>query len=673
MQRFASFGAALAAGTFVLFGCQDAVDMTRPSESATVAYRLAVVGSGSGSGKVTSSPSGISCTITAGKAAATGCSHPFTQGTSVTLTAKYTTGSSFVGWGRPCSGTAGCQFKMSAARTATAQFLKGPFTIRITSSPTGGNGRVQSQAGLTPVINCTISNGVPASTGCSRSYPANTVLTLTATPATGYNFNGWREPGCGTGSCQFSVIRNSSVQAAFSRVVAGSIASEGRWEPVFTTPVVAVHMHLTPSGKVMLWGDTGDAELWNPANTAAGFVPVTKPFRLYCSGHTILADGRLLVVGGTSPGTRGLRLASIFDPVAKTWTRTASMAQGRYYPTTTVLPNSDVLAISGHDTTLKVVTIPEVWNGSTWRRLATAPLAIGQPYYPDMFVAPNGKVFLAGFPQTTRYLDVNGTGTWTTVGDRVVADRTMGSAVMYAPGKILYAGGGDPPTATAEVIDLVNAPTWRSVASMMFARRQTNATILADGTVLVTGGTGGPGFNDQTQTTPTAELWDPATETWRTMARESRHRTYHSTAILLPSGRVLSSGSGEGGGVSYANSEFSAQMFSPPYLFNADGTLATRPVISSLPARISYGSSFTVQTPNAADVTRGTLIRLSSVTHAFNQSQVIYPLTFTSSGSNGLTATAPASANYAPPGTYMLFLINSAGVPSTALMTVMGQ
>jgi hypothetical protein len=360
----------------------------------------------------------------------------------------------------------------------------------------------------------------------------------------------------------------------------------------------------------------------------------------------------------------------VFDPVAKSWTRTASMAQGRYYPTTTVLPNGDVLAIAGHDTTLKPVTIPEVWNGSTWRRLTTASLEIKNPYYPDMFVAPNGKVFLAGFPVTTRYLDVNGTGSWTTVGDRAVADRTMGSAVMYAPGKILYAGGGDPPTATAEVIDLVNAPTWRSITSMEFARRQTNATILADGTVLVTGGTAGPGFNDQTRAVRAAELWNPANETWKTMARESRNRTYHSTAILLPSARVLSSGSGEGGDVSYVNSEFSAQIFTPPYLFNADGTLATRPVITSVPASISYGQPFTVQTPNAGDVTRGNLIRLGSTTHAFNQSQVIYPVTFSTTGTNTLTGTAPPSASYAPSGTYMLFLINSAGVPSTALMTV---
>jgi hypothetical protein len=245
--------------------------------------------------------------------------------------------------------------------------------------------------------------------------------------------------------------------------------------------------------------------------------------------------------------------------------------------------------------------------------------------------------------------------------------------VMYAPGKIMYAGGGDPPTSSAEVIDLTRpAPAWRSVAPMRFARRQMNATLLADGQVLVTSGTSGPGFNDVTSPVYAAELWNPATETWTTLARESVGRTYHSTALLLPDGRVLSSGSGEGGGVPFESSQFSAQVFSPPYLFNPDGTLATRPVITSAPSRITYGQPFTVRTPDAAAVTRGTLIRLGSVTHAFNQSQLIFPLTFSAAGATTLTATGPSSASWATPGPYMLFLVNGNGVPSTARMVTVG-
>jgi hypothetical protein len=190
--------------------------------------------------------------------------------------------------------------------------------------------------------------------------------------------------------------------------------------------------------------------------------------------------------------------------------------------------------------------------------------------------------------------------------------------------------------------------------------------------VLVTGGTSGPGFNDQAGAVKVAELWNPKTETWTGMAAEAKIRTYHSTAILLPSGKVLSSGSGDGGGITFAQSQLSAQIFDPPYLFKPDGTLAARPSITSAPAKLFYAQSFTVQTPNAGAVTRGSLIRLSSVTHAFNASQLIFPLTFVKTGATSIQAAGPTNANLAPPGPYLLFLINASGVPSVAKIVMIG-
>jgi hypothetical protein len=207
---------------------------------------------------------------------------------------------------------------------------------------------------------------------------------------------------------------------------------------------------------------------------------------------------------------------------------------------------------------------------------------------------------------------------------------------------------------------------------MQFARRQMNATILADGKVLVTNGTSGAGFNDVSRAVHEAELWNPATESWTTMAKEVVGRTYHSAAMLLPDGRVLSSGSGEGGGVSFESSQLTAQLFSPPYLFNPDGTPAQRPAITSAPSKIGYGGTFSVGSPNAGAVGRGTLIRLSSVTHAFNQSQLIVPLTFTATGGTTLRAAGPANANLAPPGPYLLFLLNQQGVPSVGRIVTVG-
>lgn len=658
----------------VLHACRETPEPTEPSLAVAVIRKTLLVkgGGGTGSGVVTSSPAGINCAITAGVAAATGCSAQFTQGTVVTLTPVPQNGHSFKTWSNACTGSGTCRLTMTVNRTAAARFLKGPFTLRIAGAG-AGSGRVTSQVGLTPVIDCAIVNGTPAATGCSAKYPAYTAVTLTAVPAAGSGFSGWSAPCGGTGPCGYTVIQGRTISATFGLAGSSPFAKEGRWGTPVTSPVVGIHVSMLPSRKVLLWGRAGDAHLWDPASPGAGFALMSAPYEVFCSGHSFLPDGRLLVAGGHSVGTSGIPSTVIFDPASNTWSTTGSMAFGRYYPTITALPNGDVLAVAGSDENRNVVTIPEIRTGDTWRLLTTASLAIPNPYYPAMFLAPNGKVFLAGFPQTSRYLDVSGTGAWTTVADRQVADRTMGSAVMYAPGKILYVGGGDPPTSSAEVIDLNQpSPDWRSVPGMAFARRQLNVTILADGQILVTHGTSGSGFNNLAGAIRAAEVWNPATESWSTMAEESSARAYHSATVLLPNARVLTSGSGEGGGVLLENSNFTLQVFTPPYLFNSDGTLAARPTTTAAPSTISYGESFTVETPDAGSVSRGTLIRLSSVTHAFNQSQLIYPLTFSATGPTSLAAAGPTSANLAPPGPYMLFLINGSGVPSVAKMVTVG-
>jgi hypothetical protein len=425
----------------------------------------------------------------------------------------------------------------------------------------------------------------------------------------------------------------------------------GQWSSAQNWPIVSVHTHLLPTGKVFFYGYSDDAYFWDPATGAITAAPKAG-YNTFCSGHSFLSDGRLLISGGHISNSVGLSNASIYDPFTNSFTALPNMNAGRWYPTNTTLANGEVLVVSGDvDTTQGVNMVPQVWRqGSGWRDLTGASLAL--PLYPFMYLAPNGKVFFAGPTQVTRYLDTAGDGAWSLVGNSTFGNRSYGSSVMYQDGKVLIVGGGDPPTATAEVIDLnASSPAWRSVAPMANRRRQTNATLLPDGKVLVTGGSSGAGWDNASAAVYAPELWDPTTETWTTVASFTKYRGYHSIALLLPDGRVLSSG-GDGNPT--------AEVYSPGYLFKG-----ARPVISSAPTKVFYGQTFFIETGDAARIGTVTLLRLSSVTHSFNMDQRINRLTFTARA-NGLDVSGPSNANLSPPGYYLLFILDGSGVPSVA-------
>jgi hypothetical protein len=427
----------------------------------------------------------------------------------------------------------------------------------------------------------------------------------------------------------------------------------GKWSSVSPAPIVQLHLHLLVNGKVLSWGHDGDPQVWDPAT--GSFTAVASPSLLFCAGHDFLPDGRLLVAGGHISDVHGLPNTNAFDPATETWEALPDMAQGRWYPTNTTLPNGEVLTVGGTDSAAVNVPVPEVWNGTAWRRLTSASFDV--PLYPRMFVAPDGRAFYAGDGQQSRYLDVTGTGSWTFGPLRKFGTRDYGSAVMYEPGKILCVGGGDPPTSTAEIIDLNQPnPTWQYTGSMSLPRRQMNATLLPTGDVLVTGGTTGSGFNNRDGAVLRAELWHPATGTWTTLASNAVVRIYHGTALLLPDARVLYTGSGDANG---AVDELNYEIYSPPYLFNGP-----RPAITgTLAASVGYGQTLVVGTPDGPGIAKVTFIRFSSVTHAFDQSARLVPLSF-STVPGGLSVTLPASGAVAPPGPYMLFLVNASGVPS---------
>lgn len=460
--------------------------------------------------------------------------------------------------------------------------------------------------------------------------------------------------------------------------------SVGHWSPIMCWPIVAVHMHLLPTGKVMLWDRLGDVVLWDPG-TQKITTPSLPDDNLFCSGHAFLENGQLLVTGGHHPHGDpaddgiGLLDAKAYNPFTDSWTALPNMNAGRWYPTNSTLANGDMLVISGSkDTHFNKNPLPQVWQAATgaWRNIDDAQAhrdnarALGADLYPRMFLTPQGQVFKAGADQETWFLDTSGGGTWTQGPNSRFGRRVYGAAVMYVPGEILIVGGGDvgtdavgvstdDATAMAEVIDLnVAEPAWREVASMTFARQQLNATLLPDGKVLATGGVGGPGFNNEANPVLHAELWDPATEEWTKLPAMQVTRGYHSTALLLPDGRVIVAGGGQGAGATGVNNN--AEMYLPAYLFKGP-----RPTVTAAPAVVTYGETFAVQTPNAENVTGVSLIRLASVTHAFDQNQRFNWLHF-SPGTSSLSVTAPALPNLAPPGHYMLFILNEQRVPSVA-------
>jgi hypothetical protein len=384
---------------------------------------------------------------------------------------------------------------------------------------------------------------------------------------------------------------------------------------------------------------------------------------LFCSGHSEMSDGRVLVVGGHGASDAGTADVNIFDPATQTWTLAPRMAYERWYGTAVTLQDGRVLAITGAARTdTDYIKIPEVYTPSTnsWAKLLNASITI--PTYGQFFVLPSGLIGYTGNYEGAdfaRTLDVNAQ-TWATV-DPTVTD---GYSVMYQPGKVLKVGSAaDSGTAGASsnlayVIDFTApTPAWQSINPMAFARTHHNLTSLPDGNVLITGGGTQKDGYDARFAVYQPELWSPITQKFTLMAPGAVPRLYHSVGLLLPDASVLVSGGGRDG---TATDELNAEIFYPPYFFKG-----ARPSITAAPATLTYGGSFAVTTPDAATITSVSMIRLGATTHGFNQNQRFLSLSFTQNAGS-VQVQAPANSNLAPPGHYMLFLVNSSGVPSVA-------
>jgi len=472
------------------------------------------------------------------------------------------------------------------------------------------------------------------------------------------------------------------LSAAASEVTAAALEADpgqvGQWGPVVDWPVVGIHVALLPDGKVLAWDSVGDratetfavhdftrATVYDPVTGTHTSANVDTGYNIFCAGFAHLFDGSLFIAGGNKDAQlNGIVQTHLFNPTNNDWSLGPNMAAGRWYPSVTPLTNGEMLITEGGP------DIPEVRKtDGTLRTLSTASLNL--PLYPWLDVAPDGRAFYSGPDQTLRKLDTAGGGSWQSFGQRDAINRSYGSHAVFDVGRTLVAGGG-PSSNDARVIDINGAtPQVSATSPMAFGRRQHNLTLLADGSVLATGGNStGAGLVDMNGGVYNAERWNPATGQWTTLAAQAVTRQYHSTALLLPDGRVLSSGGGICGTcdqVGYLAKN--AEVFTPPYLFKNDGSgqLAPRPEITGAPGTVSHGTSFQITTASAASIQKVGLMRLGSQTHSVEMEQRYLPLSFTA-GNGTLTASVPANVHTAVPGVYMLFIVDSAGVPSVAKM-----
>lgn len=497
-------------------------------------------------------------------------------------------------------------------------------------------------------------------------------------------------------------------------------AREGQWTVLpFKSGVLAVHAALLPTGKVLFFAGSGSSAVrfdspdfgdeakkvfmsvvWDPAVTPGAGTPNFshpatlraadgRPFDFFCGGDAFLPDGRMLSAGGTLDYNpfKGRADVAVFDPFTESWSFVQKMQHGRWYPTLITMGDGRVLVTTGlNETGNGHNQAVELYSGATntWQALHLPPGFPGLPLYAHLFLLQDGRVFFSGGrmddPLQVQPCILNlAQGP---IGVTFVPDlldpvlRNQSASVLLPPAqdqKVLVMGGGpvgkeDKTDATGAVslVDLSAAnPHYVAVAPLKLPRLHLNAVLLPDRTVLVLGGS--LKQEDAPLARLQAESYDPATGEWTLMATATVPRLYHSTALLLPDGRVVAAGGNPEGGHSVVwdppdpEEEMRVEVFSPPYLFKGP-----RPTIGAIPTEWSFGQDVQIPTPHAAQVKWAHLVKNGVTTHSFDSGQRLVDLPITARTGTTLTVGVTANANIAPPGWYMLFIVDATGVPSTA-------
>lgn len=498
----------------------------------------------------------------------------------------------------------------------------------------------------------------------------------------------------GMGSIAFDAVGNAqSPPDTTSFTVTGFVASTGNgvWSPPVTMPSIPVSAANLPDGRILTWASYN--QMWysyeqdNARTYTSIFDPQTNTSELvlvantqhdmFCPGANILADGQVLINGGSSAAR-----TSIYNPVTSNWSQAQTMNIPRAYQANTMLSDGSILTLGGSwkdlYNNMAGNKTAEVWNASSgWRVLNGIPADSMQTNDRDgafrsdnhmwLFSVAGGNVLHAGPSRRMHMLDVSGNGSFTVVGNRADDNDAMnGNAIMQDIGKVLTLGGAphyENSTATngAFIIETDgNNVSSRRIASMNYRRVFHNSVVLPNGEVIVIGGQAAPiVFSDQASVM-VPELWNPATEQFRPLAPMAVPRNYHSVAILLTDGRILAGGGGLCGTCTTNHPD--VEIFTPPYLVDNNGNALSRPSIQSAPSSAGYGQAINVTTDSP--VSHLVLMRASVVTHAVNNAQRRVPLSFVSTGTNSYQADIPLDSGIVTPGNYMLFALDQNGTPS---------
>ncbi len=478
----------------------------------------------------------------------------------------------------------------------------------------------------------------------------------------------------------------------------GGQANEiGEWSNVANWPLTAIHAALTADGKVLTYGTNADGQqsgqfiydVWNPklglGTTSHATLPNTTSTDLFCSAQVLIPDtGQMLLTGGDSRGLNSGRVntgvtdVNILSSNGNSITSQSGMNFARWYPTVTTLPTGEILIQGGIDTLGQAVNTPEIYNpqNKTWNPLPGAANNYDW-WYPRNWVAPNGKIF--GLAGSSFYeLDPAGAGSVRTLGAITGTNKFFTStSVMFRPGRILHIGGGAN-TATSTTVNAsaqvteydINGSTPRTIErpGLTYPRVWANSTVLPNGEVLVTGGSAAA--NALIGVATSVEIYNPTTNQWSVGATGQEDRLYHSTALLLPDASVLVAGGGAPGPVDSQGrstpGNVNAEIYYPPYYFDENNNKRALSEVTTTEKKFTWNQTITVIPELSSRVSQVNLVRVGSVTHSNNMEQRFIPLSFVESGSNQLSVNTPANANVAPPGFYMLFTVDTDGVPSQA-------